>query len=95
MLIQKCWKIKDLGWDDAIPPDIHEEFQAFFDELPGLQSVTIARCYLPSVEHRITEITTFGDASSNGFATIVYVISEDNKGDRVLTLALPRGKMKN
>ena len=35
MLIQKCWKIKDPGWDDTIPPDVHDEFQAFLNELPG------------------------------------------------------------
>ena len=93
MLIKKCWKIKDLGWDDAAPPDIHEDFKAFLDELPGLQSVMIPRCYRPSVEHKIVEIATFGDASSKGYATTVYVISEDNEGNRVSTLAFAKAKV--
>ena len=43
VLIQKCWK-KKLGWDEAVPTEIKEEWDEWVSEMMALKDVNMKRC---------------------------------------------------
>ena len=48
-LILKDLCRKKLDWDDVIPKDILRRWQAWLQELPKLEEVTIDRCFKPHI----------------------------------------------
>lgn len=47
ILVQTLWK-RVGSWDEPLPADLLSEWQAWEEELPNLQRITIPRCYTPA-----------------------------------------------
>ncbi|XP_064622346.1 uncharacterized protein LOC135484642 [Lineus longissimus] len=80
-ILQRLWGQK-LDWDDTLPPDELDAWEAWKEELQSLSVIKLPRCHL-SCQLEVQEITLhyFSDASGSGygicsFLRFVYISGE-------------------
>lgn len=82
--MQKIWA-HELGWDDALPDHLHEQWMQYSNTLPDVENIRIPRwlgfAYPPyDVAGKSTpshaELHGFCDASENAFAAAIYLRTE-------------------
>ncbi|GBN42204.1 hypothetical protein AVEN_226624-1 [Araneus ventricosus] len=71
LLLQNTWE-RDLKWDEALPPDIHETFQSWLDEVDTVSQISLSRPYFLNTETEPTEIHIFSDASPKAYGCVAY-----------------------
>ena len=79
MLFQKLWEA-NIGWDEAVPPDIKETWKKTIAGLQGLDKLRIPRWLStgPQDVNKPTELHVFGDASEGGYGAVAYIRQEIN-----------------
>ncbi len=55
ILVQTLWK-RVGSWDEPLPADLLSEWQAWEEELPNLQIITLPMCYTPSCNNTSSTI---------------------------------------
>ncbi|XP_021960711.1 uncharacterized protein LOC110856534 [Folsomia candida] len=84
IFMQKIWA-HELGWDDALPDHLHEQWMQYSNTLPDVENIRIPRwlgfAYPPyDVAGKSTpshaELHGFCDASENAFAAAIYLRTE-------------------
>ena len=65
----------NLGWDDPIPEECSEHWEAWLSELPKLENLRIQRCFQPPDFGKVvsTELHHFSDASQRGYGAVSYL----------------------
>ena len=89
-LLQELCQLK-MDWDQEMPSELAKKWLAWKDSLIQIQSVSVARCYSPSVFREVTgrQLHMFSDASEKGYGVAAYLRLTDE--ERVHT-ALVLGK---
>ncbi|XP_033229625.1 uncharacterized protein LOC117181167 [Belonocnema kinseyi] len=79
IIIQQLWK-HQLGWDDQVPPDVHEMWLEYKKQLPLLNSVRYQRCIVhnSSID---SQLHGFCEASEKAYGACLYLRSTDNRGN--------------
>ena len=82
ILLQEMCRRK-LDWDEVIPDDQLQKWEAWLRELPLLDQFEIPRCYKPEDfgEVKSVQIHNFADASDSGYGTVSYLrlVNADDK----------------
>lgn len=78
LLIKKLWELK-FDWDKEAPKEIVHLWMKFQDELKLLNNLQIPR-HLLVFENSSIDIIGFADASSNAYASLIYIRSTDITG---------------
>ncbi|XP_060871407.1 uncharacterized protein LOC132945655 [Metopolophium dirhodum] len=90
-LMQRVWKA-GLSWDEQLPLDIAEVWRSFVADLSNLQCVRIPR-FLGTRRDMQCSICGFCDASSTGYAAVVYLRVIDSSGNPSVSLLGARSKI--
>ena len=84
----------DLGWDDPIPEDIENEWNAWMKQLDDLEHIKIKRCYAPLdadiVEYQLHH---FSDASEKGYGQCSYLHMTDRNGQVYTSLVMSKSRV--
>ena len=93
ILLQRLWESK-IGWDDMLPPVIHQTWQQWTSELHLLAEKHIPRCYYPKDADVYTvQLHGFCDASEDAYAGVVYFRMQDTHGNVHLSLVVSKTKV--
>ena len=81
-ILQELCRLKDVGWDDEIPPDVAQRWLAWMSELPLLAELRTPRCVKPRNFGSATEmkLVAFSDASLKGYGAVVYLRQVNEQG---------------
>ncbi|XP_033222717.1 uncharacterized protein LOC117176572 [Belonocnema kinseyi] len=79
IIIQQLWK-HQVGWDDQVPPEVHEMWLEYKKQLPLLNTVRYQRCIVlnSSID---SQLHGFCDASEKAYGACLYLRSTDNRGN--------------
>ena len=91
-LMQKTWAA-GLDWDEELPPDLRQEFNAWHNDFRSLTQLGIDR----KVVKKGSEtkfLAAFGDASSYAYATAIYLVTSNTKGDLTSNLVFSKTRVK-
>lgn len=74
---------RNCGWDDAIPPDILQQWEVWLQEVKLLSSFKAERCLNPENfgEPICSQLHHFADASRDGYGTVSYITLKNSRGD--------------
>ena len=83
-----------VGWDDAIPESIMEEWLQWRRQLPLLSSHHVPRCYYPK-DSVVTSIQLhgFSDASEKAYSGVVNLRIEDPNGNIHTSLVMSKTRV--
>lgn len=90
-LLQRVWHA-GLSWDEQLPPEIADVWHNFVNDLSNLQHVSIPR-YVGTHRNMQCSLCGFCDASSVGYAAVVYLRVLDSSGCPVISLLGAKTKM--
>ncbi|CAK1583791.1 unnamed protein product [Parnassius mnemosyne] len=82
--MQDLWKL-GIGWDEQLPTNVTKRWLNYVDDLPRLTEIKIDR-HMLLPEQTECELVAFCDASSCGYASCVYVISRNDRGQTKVRL---------
>ena len=86
ILFQKAWQ-RTVGWDEQLPQDLGDAFQAWIQGTQELAQLQIPRAYFPGIPWKevkeSVEVHAFGDASQVGYGAVCYVRLRTAQGYRV------------
>ena len=69
----KLLNTRGTGWDEKIPSAEEEWWKKWFERVPFLSRLRIPRCLFKNEDDILDiELHTFGDASEEAFAAVVY-----------------------
>nr|CAI5821198.1 unnamed protein product [Callosobruchus analis] len=91
MLKLKLWLLK-LGWDDQLPPHLSKEWHAYTSELHLLSNFKHER-QVTAKQFSYHQILGFCDASTLGYAAVIYLRSSNGSGDVKVSLLLAKSKV--
>jgi hypothetical protein len=82
MLFQQLWN-RGLQWNEQLPEDILQQWNAWKTELPKINEISIPRCFMQNGKSHGTsvELHGFGDASPKAYGAVVYVRVTQQNGD--------------
>ncbi|CAK1592647.1 unnamed protein product [Parnassius mnemosyne] len=89
--MQDLWKL-GIGWDEQLPTDVTKRWLNYVDDLPRLTAIKIDR-HMLLPEQTECELVAFCDASSRGYASCVYVISRNDRGQTKVRLVTAKSKV--
>ena len=95
LIIQALWE-RGVEWDEAVPPDLEKKWKTWVEELSYLQGLKIPRRYNhseSSIDHSLTELHTFGDASESAYAAVSYLKTYDTEGKSEVALMYCKSKV--
>ena len=73
LILQRIWR-EELGWDDALPEKIFEDWKAWSSHLTAVENLILPRCLLGTVTNPTSRtLHVFTDASEAGFGAVVYL----------------------
>ncbi|CAK1578182.1 unnamed protein product [Parnassius mnemosyne] len=90
-IMQDLWKL-GIGWDEQLPTDVTKRWLNYVDDLPRLTAIKIDR-HMLLPEQTECELVAFCDASSRGYASCVYVISRNDRGQTKVRLVTAKSKV--
>lgn len=90
-IMQRTWS-RNLGWDDPLPKDLHQEFSTFVESLACLRQINIPRHFSTQSADRCL-LLGFCDASQNGCAAVVYLRVLDDREDVSISLVGAKTKL--
>ena len=91
LIIQSLWK-NQLGWDDPIPPHLHDAWINYKEQLPLLNHIKFKRCI--SIQNPVTvQLHGFSDASEKAYGACIYLRSTDNEGKHHVCLICSKSRV--
>lgn len=91
VFMQKLW-LSGMKWDDSLTPDLLHEWTTFVVDLPNINRVSLPRRIFPP-DCVSYSLHAFSDASLAGFATVVYLRTEDSLGNGSVHLLMSKTKV--
>ena len=88
MILQQSWKIK-LNWDEPLPADLMDEFNAWMMQLSALGDCKIPRHINMN---KTSTLHVFVDASQHGMGACIFLRTEDKNGVQ-LSLILAKSRV--
>ena len=93
ILLQRVWE-SGIGWDDLLPPTIHESWLRWRSELHLLTERHIPRYYYAKcTEIDSVQLHGFCDASEDAYAGVVYIRGRDKSGNVYISLVISKTKV--
>ena len=92
MLFQDLW-LKDLQWDDLVPPDVLTKYLCWKDQLKDLQTETVPRFMLQDGKISHQYIAVFGDASFKGYGAVAYLVTFYSDRPPTQTILMSKGRV--
>ena len=92
IIFQTSCEIKT-AWDDELPDPLQRNYQKWLADYPLLSQIKIKRCVLPPNGGKICYLASFSDASDIAIGVNIYVVSEDDDGNRYSELAFVKAKV--
>ena len=82
LILQDLCRLK-LDWDDKIPEEYLQRWQAWVSDLPQLENLAVERCFKPASmkESKSAQLHHFSDASQQGYGAVSYIRIEDVLGN--------------
>lgn len=71
LLMREIWR-RDLRWDESLPAELKDIWNAWRMELKNVKIVSIPRCYFKMGPPHILELHVFVDASEDAFGAVAY-----------------------
>ena len=73
---------KKIGWDDAIPDSIAQDWMTWIQDLHLLEDFQVDRCFKPTSFEKVTHahLHHFADACEDGYGTATYLVLHDDQG---------------
>ena len=83
------------GWDDKIPDEFLYRWQAWLQELPKLEQVTIDRCFKSPDLGEITscQLHHFSDASQQGYGAVTYLRITGHDGNVKCSFVMGKSRL--
>ncbi|KFD62656.1 hypothetical protein M514_25131 [Trichuris suis] len=91
LIVQATWRLK-LDWDDPLPIDIQEEWNAWLARCLESSPVIVSRCLIPDAPAFSTELHVFADASEAGYGTVAYLWVEVGN-DIILSFVMAKSRV--
>ncbi|KAK9885651.1 hypothetical protein WA026_012415 [Henosepilachna vigintioctopunctata] len=91
VLIQRLW-IAGSDWDDPAPEEISCQWKRFLEELPNISNLSIPRV-ITSPSQRDCQLHAFCDASSAGYATVIYLRITDDQDVTQVKFVMAKSKV--
>lgn len=91
--MQRVWANPQLSWDDALTPQLLQDWTLFRNELIKFNVITIPRCIIPMAEPIYHTLHGFGDASELGYGCCIYVSSYDANENCVSRLVCSKSRI--
>ncbi|XP_064622555.1 uncharacterized protein LOC135484801 [Lineus longissimus] len=79
--------MKEMGYDDALPPDQETVWDDIFSDFKGLESISLPRSVKPCDAVGTPELHTFCDASGKAYGAVAYILWETPNGIYVRLLS--------
>ncbi|KAJ0175222.1 hypothetical protein K1T71_009363 [Dendrolimus kikuchii] len=89
--MQVLWA-QQLDWDQHLPVELEVQWKNFVEELPLLSNINHDR-HIKVKCHTYTQILGFCDASSRGYAAVVYLRTKDAVGASKVSLVIAKSKV--
>lgn len=101
MLFQEVWLAeakeankKKKGWDTKLPNDIQEKWNQLKKEIPQLNKIKIPRCFFQNNGEPLKiQLFAFGDASTNAYATAIYIVGFHGNGSISSNIAFSKTRI--
>ncbi len=81
------------NWDEKLAPAKLVRWHQWLQQLEELQQVRIPCCIKAQVDLERAELHVFTDASSESYATVAYLLTQDRSGTRAARMVMSRGKV--
>ena len=94
LILQDLCHLK-LDWDDKIPEEFLNRWQAWLCDLPQLETLGIERCFKPSTMQAITstQLHHFSDASQQGYGAVSYLRVADVAGNVKCSFVMGKSRL--
>ena len=94
LILQDLCRLK-LDWDDKIPEEFLNRWQAWLCDLPQLETLAIERCFKPSTMQEITstQLHHFSDASQQGYGAVSYLRVADVAGNVKCSFVMGKSRL--
>ena len=93
ILLQQLWELK-VGWDDTVPPQIHDDWLQWRAELDLLSRKLIPRYYFSkSIDVASIQLHGFCDASEKAYAGVIYLRMTGSDGSVEVSLVCSKTKV--
>ena len=94
LILQDLCRLK-LDWDDKIPEEFLNRWQAWLCDLPQLETLAIERCFKPSTMPEITstQLHHFSDASQQGYGAVSYLRVADVAGNVKCSFVMGKSRL--
>ena len=72
LLPKRLLQMFEGGWDDSLPEALSNKWEAWKNELSGLENIRVPRCYLQHTNAAF-DLHVFSDASEVAYGTVIYL----------------------
>lgn len=90
-IMQDLWKLS-IGWDDSLPSDLRDKWFSFISSLSCLSSLKIER-HMLIPKFCDVHLIAFCDASTRGYAAVIYVRSINQNNEVKTRLLISKSKV--
>ena len=94
LLFQDIWK-EGLNWDSELPDEFKNRFMNWIESSKHFESFSLPRCYFPQAywPSENVEIVAFGDASTKGYGSVVYLRRKLENGDYDCQIVMSKSRV--
>ncbi|XP_028408734.1 uncharacterized protein LOC114531301 [Dendronephthya gigantea] len=96
LILQDLCRSK-LDWDDQIPEEHLNRWQAWLIDLPNLEKLAINRCFKPKTANQSginsIQLHHFSDASQNGYGAVTYLRTENSSGEVTCSFVMGKSRL--
>lgn len=83
IILQNIWRTES-SWDEAISPDLTDDWRKWLEILPRVERLKIPRWYGYSSKVEAVDLHVFTDASKEAYAATVYIRFYDVDNNRIM-----------
>ena len=91
-IMQNIWQT-NVDWDDKLPSDILESYLEWRFKLHALREIKLQRFVLRKEQADNVFLHLFGDASEIGYDACIFIVAQDELGERSSTLLTAKAKI--
>lgn len=84
IILQQLWRLK-IGWDEALPADLHTTWTRYYGQLSSISDLSIPRIIVCSNSTKV-EMHGFCDASERAYGACIFIRSITVDGEYVVKL---------
>lgn len=92
MILQELHKL-EVDWEDEVSGDCLNQWQSFVGSIQDLQAISIPRWISQFPTPSCLELHGFCDASTKAYGAVVYVVTQDELGNRYSSLLTSKSRV--